>query len=172
MVDIASKSNTDELSELIKKLFFIPLSFLIIKANYDYSLSVGVILDCYQSFYYIISILIPTAILTMIYFVRKENYKYCFYIFLISSVILIVDAIFVEHADMAKVWKFISYYPVYIVLTYFASFIADLASADFRMIKNKVEESIENIFDPFAHKIAEITRSTISHRKDHERKGD
>jgi hypothetical protein len=171
MVDIASNSNTDELSELIKKLFFIPLSFLIIKANYDYSLSVGVILDCYKSFYYIISILIPTAILTMIYFLRKRNYKYCFYIFFIAFVILIVDAIFFEHADMIKLWKFVGYYPIYIVLTYLASFIADLASADFRTIKKNVEDNIEKLFNPLAHKIANITRFTISHVKDHVRKG-
>jgi len=169
MIDVdtppMSNLSRDKMSELIKKLIFVPLSFLIIKENYDYSLSVGVLLDCYKSFTYIISIVIPTAIIIVVYLLKSKNYKYCMYVFFISLAIFLVDALFIEHVDMTKLQKFIENYPLYIGLTYLASISADLASADFRIKIGVVEDKILKIFDPIANNISQLIRSILSLRK-------
>lgn len=161
MVSLLSKTNSEEISNLIKKIFFISLSFFIIKYNYDYSISVGAILDRYESFDYLLSILLPTTLLLIIYFLKVRNYNNCIYVLLASLAIFFIDAILLENADWDKLEKFLRYYPTYIFLTYLASIAAELASSDIRRLKEGIEARLDKLIEPITNILAQlITKRT------------
>lgn len=146
----------EDRAELFKKLFFLTFSFTIIRFNYDNSISVGALLQNFEILDDILTILVPLAILIMIYYFKKHNYKYIVYIIFVFAVILIADVVWIEKTEIIKLEKFIKYYPIYIALTFLASFMADIASQDFRAIRAKVQDKVDSLVKEYTLKFINI----------------